>query len=90
MMAHTPGVMRMADVGRELVASLYETVLTIRRFEQRGIEQYRLGNIRGYYHPYLGEEAIAAGGSGPCGLTTTLSARIAVTATPSPRATIRG
>lgn len=51
----------MADVGRELLASLYETVRTIRRFEQRGIEQYRLGNIRGYFHPYLGEEAIAAG-----------------------------
>ncbi len=54
----------MADIGRELVASLYETVLTIRRFEQRGIEQYRLGNIRGYFHPYLGEEAIAAGAIG--------------------------
>lgn len=64
MMADAPGVMRMADVGRELVASLYETVLTIRRFEQRGIEQYRLGNIRGYFHPYLGEEAIAAGAIG--------------------------
>ncbi len=35
--------------------------LTIRRFEQRAIEQYRLGNIRGYLHPYLGEEAIAVG-----------------------------
>src|SRR5512138_1134840 len=45
----------------ELVKSLYETALTIRRFEQRAIEQYRLGNIRGYLHPYLGEEAIAVG-----------------------------
>jgi TPP-dependent pyruvate/acetoin dehydrogenase alpha subunit len=54
----------MAEIGRELVASLYETVLTIRRFEQRGIEQYRLGNIRGYFHPYLGEEGIAAGAIG--------------------------
>ena len=51
----------MPDVGRALVESLYETVLTIRRFELRAIEQYRLGNIRGYFHPYLGEEAIAAG-----------------------------
>jgi pyruvate dehydrogenase E1 component alpha subunit len=40
---------------------MYETALTIRRFEQRAIEQYRVGNIRGYLHPYLGEEAIAVG-----------------------------
>jgi TPP-dependent pyruvate/acetoin dehydrogenase alpha subunit len=51
----------MPDVGRELLESLYETVQTIRRFELRAIEQYRLGNIRGYFHPYLGEEGIAAG-----------------------------
>ncbi len=51
----------MAPIGRELLEALYETVLTIRRFELRAIEQYRLGNIRGYFHPYLGEEAIAAG-----------------------------
>lgn len=51
----------MADIGRGLLESLYETVLTIRRFELRAIEQYRLGNIRGYFHPYLGEEGIAAG-----------------------------
>jgi TPP-dependent pyruvate/acetoin dehydrogenase alpha subunit len=44
-----------------LLASMYETALTIRRFEQRAIEQYRIGNIRGYLHPYLGEEAIAVG-----------------------------
>jgi TPP-dependent pyruvate/acetoin dehydrogenase alpha subunit len=40
---------------------MYQTALTIRRFEQRAIEQYRVGNIRGYLHPYLGEEAIAVG-----------------------------
>lgn len=43
------------------VAAMYETALTIRLFEQRAIEQYRVGNIRGYLHPYLGEEAIAVG-----------------------------
>jgi pyruvate dehydrogenase E1 component alpha subunit len=41
--------------------SMYETTATIRLFEQRAIEQYRLGNIRGYLHPYLGQEAIAVG-----------------------------
>lgn len=34
---------------------------TIRHFEQRCIQLYRQGLIRGYFHPYLGEEAIAAG-----------------------------
>ncbi len=34
---------------------------TIRRFEEAAIEQYRLGHIYGYLHPYIGEEAIAVG-----------------------------
>ena len=51
----------MTEIGAELLQSMYETAVTIRRFEQRAIEQYRLGNIRGYLHPYLGEEAIAVG-----------------------------
>lgn len=40
---------------------LYRTIYTIRLFERRGIELYREGLIRGYFHPYLGEEAIATG-----------------------------
>ena len=51
----------MSEVGPELLKAMYETTATIRRFEQRAIEQYRLGNIRGYLHPYLGQEAIAVG-----------------------------
>jgi acetoin:2,6-dichlorophenolindophenol oxidoreductase subunit alpha len=51
----------MTEVGPELLKNMYETVATIRRFEQRAIEQYRVGNIRGYLHPYLGQEAIAVG-----------------------------
>ena len=51
----------MSQMGPQLLQEMYETTLTIRRFEQRAIEQYRLGNIRGYLHPYLGEEAIAVG-----------------------------
>jgi pyruvate dehydrogenase E1 component alpha subunit len=34
---------------------------TIRHFEQRCVQLYRQGLIRGYFHPYLGEEAIATG-----------------------------
>jgi TPP-dependent pyruvate/acetoin dehydrogenase alpha subunit len=51
----------MSELGANLLLSMYECALTIRRFEQRAIEQYRVGNIRGYLHPYLGEEGIAVG-----------------------------
>jgi TPP-dependent pyruvate/acetoin dehydrogenase alpha subunit len=51
----------MADLAADRQLQMYRTTLTIRRFEQRAIEQYRVGNIRGYLHPYLGEEAIAVG-----------------------------
>ena len=51
----------MSEIGSQLLLEMYETAATIRRFEQRAIEQYRLGNIRGYLHPYLGQEGIAVG-----------------------------
>ncbi len=51
----------MSDIDAGLLESMYRTAVTIRRFEQRAVEQYRLGNIRGYLHLYLGEEAIAVG-----------------------------
>ena len=46
---------------RELLAELYDKLYTIRVFESRCIKLYRQGLIRGYFHPYLGEEAIAVG-----------------------------
>src|SRR5579863_6914888 len=42
-------------------ADLYRTVRLIRRFEERAIEMVRSGVIPGGIHPYIGEEAIAAG-----------------------------
>jgi pyruvate dehydrogenase E1 component alpha subunit len=42
-------------------ASLYRTVRLIRRFEERCIELVRSGDIIGGIHPYIGQEAIAAG-----------------------------
>ena len=42
-------------------AGLYRTVRLIRRFEERAIELVRSGEIVGGIHPYLGQEAIAAG-----------------------------
>lgn len=49
------------DYTREFLGGLYKTLLTIRVFETRCIKLYRQGLIRGYLHPYLGEEAIAVG-----------------------------
>jgi TPP-dependent pyruvate/acetoin dehydrogenase alpha subunit len=45
----------------DLIKGMFETALTIRRFEEAAIDQYRQGRIYGYLHPYLGEEAIATG-----------------------------
>jgi acetoin:2,6-dichlorophenolindophenol oxidoreductase subunit alpha len=46
---------------RNHAAELYRTVRLIRRFEQRAIDMVRGGVIPGGIHPYIGEEAIAAG-----------------------------
>lgn len=51
----------MTKVDKVLMSDLYERTLMIRRFEEAARAQYRLGNIRGYLHLYLGEEAVAVG-----------------------------
>ena len=42
-------------------AGLYRVTRLIRRFEERAIELVRAGIIPGGIHPYLGQEAVAAG-----------------------------
>lgn len=44
-----------------ILQGIYRNIYATRQFELRCIELYRQGLIRGYLHPYLGEEAIAAG-----------------------------
>jgi acetoin:2,6-dichlorophenolindophenol oxidoreductase subunit alpha len=46
---------------QELFIELYRSLYTTRLFEQKCFQYYRQGLIVGYFHPYLGEEAIAAG-----------------------------
>ncbi len=46
---------------KKFLAGLYRTLYKIRHFETRCIRLYRQGLIRGYFHPYLGQEAIAVG-----------------------------
>lgn len=46
---------------RELLEKLFRTAYRIRVFETEGIKLYRQGLVRGYFHPYLGQEGIATG-----------------------------
>lgn len=48
-------------ISKELLTMMYRQIFLIRTFETRCIKLYRSGAIRGYFHPYLGEEAIAVG-----------------------------
>jgi acetoin:2,6-dichlorophenolindophenol oxidoreductase subunit alpha len=41
--------------------AVYRTMLTIRVFEQRVAREFRTGEIPGFVHMYVGEEAVAAG-----------------------------
>lgn len=46
---------------REFLERIFRTAYKIRTFETEGIKLYRQGLIRGYFHPYLGQEGIATG-----------------------------
>ena len=48
-------------VSLDLLLQMYRNVYATRHFELKCMDLYRQGYIRGYLHPYLGEEAIAAG-----------------------------
>jgi pyruvate dehydrogenase E1 component alpha subunit len=46
---------------KEFLFEIYRKLYTIRIFETECVKLYRQGLIRGYFHPYTGEEAIATG-----------------------------
>ena len=46
---------------RQTQIELYTTMLTIRRFEERVASEFYAGNIIGFIHSYIGQEAIATG-----------------------------
>ncbi|UCF94941.1 MAG: thiamine pyrophosphate-dependent dehydrogenase E1 component subunit alpha [Desulfobacterales bacterium] len=50
-----------AAVDEKILREMYRNVYATRQFELTCVTLYRQGLIRGYFHPYLGEEAIAAG-----------------------------
>ena len=49
------------DIAPETLLALHRTMLTIRLFEQRVAREFRTGEIPGFVHMYVGEEAVAAG-----------------------------
>jgi TPP-dependent pyruvate/acetoin dehydrogenase alpha subunit len=57
-----------SKVDEKILLQMYRNIYATRQFELKCIELYRQGLIRGYLHPYLGEEAIAAGACAAIGL----------------------
>ncbi len=51
----------MTAAGGPDLPALYRQMLRVRRFEERCAELYSSGQVRGFVHLYIGEEAIAAG-----------------------------
>jgi acetoin:2,6-dichlorophenolindophenol oxidoreductase subunit alpha len=46
---------------KQTLVDLYTTMLTIRRFEERVAAEFYAGNLFGFVHSYIGQEAIATG-----------------------------
>jgi len=51
----------MPDLNREHGLKLLHEMIRIRRFEEKSVELYSAGKIRGFLHLYIGEEAVAVG-----------------------------
>lgn len=49
------------DLDKNELINLYRTMLTIRRFEERISAEFAKGNVLGYVHLCVGQEAVAAG-----------------------------
>ncbi|MFJ3233777.1 thiamine pyrophosphate-dependent enzyme [Streptomyces sp. NPDC086787] len=62
---HTPRAPRTASLPNRQAAAhrlaLLQSMLRVRRFEERCVELYSAARIRGFMHLYIGEEAVAVG-----------------------------
>ena len=45
----------------EQLLEIYRRMATIRRFDERAVEEFHAGNIPGVVHAYIGQEAVAVG-----------------------------
>ncbi len=52
---------KMNKISKDIVIALLKIILEIRRFEEKAIQLYQKNKLYGQLHPYLGQEAIAAG-----------------------------
>lgn len=51
----------MNDIDDGVLVSLYESMVTIRMFEERVAREFRKGDMPGFVHSYIGAEAVAVG-----------------------------
>ncbi len=49
------------NLSKKQLLEMYEKMFTIRKFEEATVKNYKLGNIPGFVHIYIGEEAVATG-----------------------------
>ena len=48
-------------IEKEKLIDMLKTMIRIRRFEERVVEKFEAGEIPGFFHSYIGEEAVATG-----------------------------
>ena len=48
-------------IEKEKLIDMLKTMIRIRRFEERVVEKFAVGEIPGFVHSYIGEEAVATG-----------------------------
>lgn len=53
--------MNNSDISNAIVVDLFKRVLRIRRFEEKVAELFSQGQLPGFVHLYIGEEAVASG-----------------------------
>jgi pyruvate dehydrogenase E1 component alpha subunit len=56
-----PYIAKESGIDAELASGLLKEMVRIRRFEERCVELYSAGKIRGFLHLYIGEEAVGVG-----------------------------
>ena len=49
------------QIPREKMLDMYIRMIKIRSFENRVVKLFQEGKIPGFFHPYIGEEAVAVG-----------------------------
>src|SRR2546426_408146 len=56
-----PGRGDTMKVDAKALEHLYQTMVTIRRFDEKTVELFQAGYVKGTAHSYVGQEAVAAG-----------------------------